>query len=193
MRQASQSRTTAETNVSVQLQLDSHSPAQLDTGVPFFEHMLAQVALHGMMSLNITAEGDLHIDAHHMVEDVGIVFGMAFRKAIGDKKSIERYGHAYTPLDEALSRVVIDLSGRPGLFWRVDFTAARVGAFDLQLAREFFQGFVNHAGVTLHMDVLHGVNAHHQVESLFKAFGRALYAATRLRGGDYVPSTKQSL
>ena len=193
MRQSSQSRSTAETNVSVQLQLDLYSPAKLDTGIHFLEHMLNQIALHGVMSLNVKAEGDLHIDAHHTVEDIGIVFGMALREAIGEKKAIERYGHAYTPLDEALSRVVIDLSGRPGLFWRANFTAARVGDFDLQLVREFFQGLVNHAGITLHMDVLHGINAHHQVESLFKAFGRALYAATRLREGSYIPSTKKSL
>ena len=194
MRQSSQNRSTAETRVVVDLGLDGYHSPQLETGVPFLEHMLAQIAMHGSMSLNIKAEGDLHIDAHHLVEDVGIVFGMALREAMGDKKSVERYGYAYVPLDEALSRVVIDLSGRPGLFLNATFTAARVGDFDVQLVKEFFQGLVNHAAITVHIDVLSGANVHHQIESLFKAFGRALFAATKLRcGEEYVPSTKQTL
>lgn len=191
-RRASVNRDTLETQISVELNLDGSGKCELDTGVPFLEHMLDQVARHGMVDLKIVAKGDLHIDAHHTVEDIGITLGQAFSKAIGDKSGINRYGHAYVPLDEALSRVVVDFSGRPGLTFEVPFTRAAIGSFDVDLFIEFFQGFVNHALVTLHVDNLRGHNAHHQAETVFKAFGRALrMAATRdpaLAGG--TPSTK---
>ena len=188
-------RNTAETQISVRINLDGSGAAKLSTGIGFFDHMLDQIARHGLIDLDIHAKGDLHIDGHHTVEDVGITLGQAFAKAVGDKKGIRRYGHAYVPLDEALSRVVVDFSGRPGLHMRVPFKSGMVGGFDTQLAFEFFQGFVNHAGVTLHIDNLHGENAHHQAETVFKAFARALRMAlerdTRL--GDVIPSTKGSL
>jgi imidazoleglycerol-phosphate dehydratase len=193
-RQAQVTRNTNETQISVSLNLDGSGRAQLATGVGFLDHMLDQIARHGVFDLEITAKGDLHIDAHHTVEDVGITLGQAFAKAIGDKAGVRRYGHAYVPLDEALSRVVVDLSGRPGLDLRIDFVRARIGEFDVDLVREFFQGFVNHALVTLHIDNLKGDNAHHQAETAFKAFGRALRMAVeldpRMTG---VPSTKGSL
>jgi imidazoleglycerol-phosphate dehydratase len=194
MREAQVSRKTLETQISVKINLDGSGKSKIATGVPFLDHMLDQVARHGIFDLEIAAKGDLHIDAHHTVEDVGITLGQAFAKALGDKKGVRRYGHAYVPLDEALSRVVADLSGRPGLFMQVEFTRARVGDFDVDLLREFFQGFVNHALVTLHIDNLKGDNAHHQAETAFKAFGRALRMAVELdpRVGD-VPSTKGSL
>jgi imidazoleglycerol-phosphate dehydratase len=195
MRQADISRNTLETQIRVVLDLDGSGKCSLDTGLPFLEHMLDQVARHGLMDLNIQAKGDLHIDAHHTAEDIGITLGQAFAKAVGDKKGIRRYGHAYVPLDEALSRAVVDLSGRPGLEFHVDFTRARIGDFDVDLFREFFQGFVNHAGVTLHVDNLRGVNAHHQAETVFKAFGRALRMALEMdaRMGGATPSTKGTL
>jgi imidazoleglycerol-phosphate dehydratase len=195
MRQADISRNTLETQIRVVLGLDGTGRCSLDTGLPFLEHMLDQVARHGLVDLEIQAKGDLHIDAHHTAEDIGITLGQAFAKAVGDKKGIRRYGHAYVPLDEALSRVVIDLSGRPGLEFHVDFTRARIGDFDVDLFREFFQGFVNHAGVTLHVDNLRGVNAHHQAETVFKAFGRALRMALEVddRMGGAMPSTKGTL
>jgi imidazoleglycerol-phosphate dehydratase len=195
MRQADISRNTLETQVRVVLDLDGTGKCSLSTGLPFLEHMLDQVARHGLIDLEIQAQGDLHIDAHHTAEDIGITLGQAFAKAVGDKKGIRRYGHAYVPLDEALSRVVIDLSGRPGLEFHVDFTRARIGDFDVDLFREFFQGFVNHAGVTLHVDNLRGVNAHHQAETVFKAFGRALRMALEMdaRMGGVTPSTKGTL
>lgn len=195
MRQAEVSRNTLETQVTVKLNLDGTGLARLDTGVPFLDHMLDQIARHGLMDLEIKAKGDLHIDAHHTVEDVGITLGQAFAQACGDKKGVRRYGHAYVPLDEALSRVVLDLSGRPGLEFHVDFTRERIGEFDVDLTREFFQGFVNHARVTLHIDNLRGVNSHHQCETVFKAFGRALRAAVELdsRAADALPSTKGAL
>jgi imidazoleglycerol-phosphate dehydratase len=195
MRTAQVSRHTLETQISVKLDLDGTGKASLKTGVPFFDHMLDQIARHGLIDLDVEAAGDLHIDAHHTVEDVGITFGQAFAQAIGDKKGIRRYGHAYVPLDEALSRVVIDLSGRPGIEYHVDFTRARIGEFDVDLLLEFFRGFVNHAAVTLHVDNLRGINAHHQAETIFKAFGRALRMAvgTDERLGGQMPSTKGSL
>jgi imidazoleglycerol-phosphate dehydratase len=188
-------RNTSETQIRVRINLDGTGAAQLSTGIGFFDHMLDQIARHGLIDLAIDAKGDLHIDGHHTVEDVGITLGQAFAKAVGDKKGIRRYGHAYVPLDEALSRVVIDFSGRPGLHMRVPFKSGMVGAFDTQLAFEFFQGFVNHAGVTLHIDNLHGENAHHQAETVFKAFARALRMALERdeRLGDVIPSTKGSL
>ena len=188
-------RNTSETQIRVRINLDGSGKAQLSTGIGFFDHMLDQIARHGLIDLHIQCEGDLHIDGHHTVEDIGITLGQAFAKAVGDKKGIRRYGHAYVPLDEALSRVVIDFSGRPGLHMRVPFKAGMVGAFDTQLAFEFFQGFVNHAGVTLHIDNLHGENAHHQAETVFKAFARALRMALERdeRLGDVIPSTKGSL
>jgi imidazoleglycerol-phosphate dehydratase len=193
-RQAQINRDTQETQISVKLNLDGSGRAKLASGIPFLDHMLDQIARHGLVDLEVKAKGDLHIDAHHTVEDIGITLGQAFAKAIGDKKGVRRYGHAYVPLDEALSRVVIDLSGRPGLEMSGKFTRARIGDFDVDLVREFFQGFVNHALVTLHLDNLKGVNAHHQVETLFKAFGRALRMAVeldpRVKG---VPSTKGKL
>lgn len=195
MRTAQVSRNTLETQITVAINLDGTGKATLDTGVPFFDHMLDQIARHGLIDLDVQAKGDLHIDAHHTVEDAGITLGQAFAKAIGDKKGIRRYGHAYVPLDEALSRVVIDLSGRPGLEYHVDYTRARIGEFDVDLFLEFFRGFVNHAGVTLHIDNLRGINAHHQAETIFKAFGRALRMAveTDERLGGQMPSTKGSL
>ena len=195
MRQADISRNTLETQIRVILDLDGSGRCRLDTGVPFLEHMLDQVARHGLVDLEIEAKGDLHIDAHHTAEDIGITLGQAFARALGDKKGVRRYGHAYVPLDEALSRVVIDLSGRPGLEFHVDFTRARIGDFDVDLFREFFQGFVNHAGVTLHIDNLRGVNAHHQAETVFKAFGRALRMAVEAdpRMAGAMPSTKGTL
>ena len=188
-------RNTAETQISVRINLDGSGAARLSTGIGFFDHMLDQIARHGLIDLDIDAKGDLHIDGHHTVEDVGITLGQAFAKAVGDKKGIRRYGHAYVPLDEALSRVVVDFSGRPGLHMRVPFKSGMVGGFDTQLAFEFFQGFVNHAGVTLHIDNLHGENAHHQAETVFKAFARALRMALErdARLGDVIPSTKGSL
>jgi imidazoleglycerol-phosphate dehydratase len=188
-------RNTAETQIGVRVNLDGTGQASLSTGIGFFDHMLDQIARHGLIDLDIDAKGDLHIDGHHTVEDVGITLGQAFAKAVGDKKGIRRYGHAYVPLDEALSRVVIDFSGRPGLHMRVPFKSGMVGGFDTQLAFEFFQGFVNHAGVTLHIDNLHGENAHHQAETVFKAFARALRMALERdpRMGDMIPSTKGSL
>jgi imidazoleglycerol-phosphate dehydratase len=195
MRTAQVTRNTLETRISVSLNLDGAGVSKLATGVPFLDHMLDQIARHGLIDLDIQAQGDLHIDAHHTVEDTGITFGQAFAQALGDKKGIRRYGHAYVPLDEALSRVVIDLSGRPGLEYHVDYTRARIGDFDVDLFLEFFRGFINHAGVTLHIDNLRGINAHHQAETIFKAFGRALRMAveTDARMGDVLPSTKGSL
>ncbi|MCV0439962.1 MAG: imidazoleglycerol-phosphate dehydratase HisB [Hydrogenophaga sp.] len=188
-------RNTSETQIGVRVNLDGSGSAKLSTGIGFFDHMLDQIARHGLIDLDIQAKGDLHIDGHHTVEDVGITLGQAFAQAVGNKKGIRRYGHAYVPLDEALSRVVIDFSGRPGLHMRVPFKSGMVGGFDTQLAFEFFQGFVNHAGVTLHIDNLHGENAHHQAETVFKAFARALRMALERdpRMGDVIPSTKGSL
>ena len=195
MRTSQVTRNTLETQVSVSLNLDGTGVAKLASGVPFLDHMLDQIARHGLVDLDISAKGDLHIDAHHTVEDIGITLGQAFAQAVGDKKGIRRYGHSYVPLDEALSRVVIDLSGRPGLVFAVEFSRGTIGEFDVDLVSEFFQGFVNHAGVTLHIDNLRGKNAHHQVETLFKAFGRALRMAVEVdsRLGDAMPSTKGSL
>jgi imidazoleglycerol-phosphate dehydratase len=195
MRSAQVSRNTLETQISVSIDLDGVGDAKLASGVPFLDHMLDQIARHGMFDLAVEAKGDLHIDAHHTVEDVGITLGEAFAKAAGDKKGLRRYGHAYVPLDEALSRVVLDLSGRPGLEYHVKYTRARVGEFDVDLVHEFFQGFVNHALITLQIDNLRGVNAHHQVETIFKAFGRALRMASEVdtRAGNSIPSTKGAL
>ena len=194
-RQAEVSRNTAETQIRVRVNLDGTGQSKLATGIGFFDHMLEQIARHGMIDLEIEAQGDLHIDGHHTVEDVGITLGQAVAQAIGDKKGIRRYGHAYVPLDEALSRVVVDFSGRPGLEMHVPFKSGMIGAFDTQLAYEFFQGFVNHAFVTLHIDNLRGDNAHHQCETVFKAFARALRAAaeTDPRAAGIIPSTKGSL
>ncbi|HNM40513.1 MAG TPA: imidazoleglycerol-phosphate dehydratase HisB [Giesbergeria sp.] len=194
-RTAEVSRNTAETRITVRLNLDGTGQASLHTGIGFFDHMLEQIARHGLIDLEVHADGDLHIDGHHTVEDVGITIGQAFARAVGDKKGIRRYGHAYVPLDEALSRVVIDLSGRPGLVLNIPFTSGMIGGFDTQLTHEFFQGFVNHAGVTLHIDNLRGVNAHHQCETVFKAFARALRAAVERdpRSAGTIPSTKGSL
>jgi imidazoleglycerol-phosphate dehydratase len=195
MRQAEVVRNTLETQITVRLNLDGTGRSQLATGVGFFDHMLDQIARHGLIDLDIAAKGDLHIDAHHTVEDVGITLGQAFAKAVGDKRGLRRYGHAYVPLDEALSRVVVDLSGRPGLEYNLPFTRAMIGEFDVDLVHEFFQGFVNHALVTLHVDNLKGANAHHQAETVFKAFGRALRMAVeadpRMQGT--IPSTKGAL
>ena len=195
MRQAQVTRNTLETQIEVRLNLDGSGKSRLATGVGFFDHMLDQVARHGMVDLEIEAKGDLHIDAHHTVEDVGITLGQAFTQAIGDKKGVRRYGHAYVPLDEALSRVVIDLSGRPGLKYSVDYARGLIGEFDVDLVHEFFQGFANHALVTLHIDNLKGRNAHHQAETIFKAFGRALRMAVEIdaRASGTLPSTKGSL
>jgi imidazoleglycerol-phosphate dehydratase len=194
MRKAEVSRNTKETKIGVKLNLDGKGVAQVATGVPFLDHMLEQVARHGAFDLDISAKGDLHIDAHHTVEDIGITLGQAFAKAAGDKKGVRRYGHAYVPLDEALSRAVVDLSGRPGLEYHIEFTRARIGEFDVDLVHEFFQGFVNHAQVTLHVDNLKGTNAHHQAETVFKAFGRALRMAVEVDPQvQDVPSTKGSL
>jgi len=185
-------RNTLETQIRVGLDLDGGGRSNFRTGVPFLEHMIDQIARHGLIDLDIAADGDLHIDAHHTVEDIGITLGQALAAALGDKKGIRRYGHAYVPLDEALSRVVIDLSGRPGLVYELDFTRAVIGGFDVDLFREFFQGLVNHAGMTLHIDNLRGDNAHHQAETVFKAFGRALRMAVEPdpRMGGIMPSTK---
>ena len=194
-RRACCERNTLETRIRVEIDLDGMGRSSFRTGVPFLEHMLDQVARHGLIDLSIQAEGDLHIDAHHTVEDIGITLGQALAEALGDKKGVRRYGHAYVPLDEALSRVVIDLSGRPGLSYHVQYTRAMIGGFDVDLFQEFFQGFVNHAGVTLHLDNLRGVNAHHQAETLFKAFGRALRMAVEPdpRMAGVTPSTKGAL
>lgn len=188
-------RDTLETQISVDLDLDGTGKAQLETGVPFLDHMLDQIARHGVLDLSIRAKGDLHVDAHHTVEDVGITLGQAFDAALGDRKGIRRYGHAYVPLDEALSRVVIDFSGRPGLEYHLNFPRSRIGEFDVDLFHEFFQGFVNHARTTLHIDCIRGVNAHHIAETAFKAFGRALRMAaeTDSRMAGSTPSTKGSL
>ena len=195
MRTATVTRKTKETEISVSVLLDGAGKADVETGIGFFDHMLDQIARHGLIDLDIHAVGDLHIDGHHTVEDVGITLGQAVAQAIGDKKGLTRYGHAYVPLDEALSRVVIDFSGRPGLFMDVDFKAGMIGAFDTQLTFEFFQGFSNHAGVSLHIDNLKGHNAHHQAETIFKAFGRALRMGLTLdpRSLGVIPSTKGSL
>ncbi len=194
-RQAEVERNTAETKITVRVDLDGTGQAKLATGIGFFDHMLDQIARHGLIDLDIQATGDLHIDGHHTVEDVGITLGQAVYKAVGDKKGIRRYGHAYVPLDEALSRVVIDFSGRPGLIMNVPFKSGMIGTFDSQLAHEFFQGFANHAFVTLHIDNLRGENAHHQCETVFKAFARALRVALELdpRSAGTIPSTKGSL
>lgn len=194
-RKARVERNTLETQIQVALNLDGTGEARLNTGVPFLDHMLDQVARHGLIDLEIEARGDLHIDAHHTVEDVGITLGQAMARAVGDKKGIRRYGHAYVPLDEALSRVVVDFSGRPGLELHVDFTRAVVGGFDVDLFEEFFRGFVNHAAVTLHIDNIRGKNTHHQAETIFKAFGRALRMALELdpRMAGIMPSTKGCL
>jgi len=195
MRKAEVIRNTLETQIRVAIDLDGSGVGKLATGVPFLDHMLDQIVRHGLIDLEVEAKGDLHIDAHHTVEDVGITIGQALAKAIGDRKGIRRYGHSYVPLDEALSRVVVDFSGRPGLDFHVDFTRARIGEFDVDLVREFFQGFVNHALVTLHVDNLRGVNAHHQCETVFKAFARALRMAAEAdpRAAGAVPSTKGAL
>lgn len=195
MRRAQVIRNTLETQISVNLNLDGTGQSTLETGVPFLDHMLDQIARHGMIDLAIAAKGDLHIDAHHTVEDIGITLGQAFAKAVGDKKGLRRYGHAYVPLDEALSRVVIDLSGRPGLVFNVAFTRARIGDFDVDLFHEFFQGLTNHALMTLHIDNLSGRNAHHQAETVFKAFGRALRMAIEHdpAAAGIIPSTKGTL
>ena len=194
-RTAEVTRKTAETNIRLAVNLDGTGQAKLATGIGFLDHMIDQIARHGLMDLDIQCEGDLHIDGHHTVEDIGITLGQAFAKAVGDKKGIRRYGHAYVPLDEALSRVVVDFSGRPGLHMDVTFTAGMIGELDTQLVYEFFQGFVNHAGVTLHIDNLKGFNAHHQCETIFKAFARALRAALENdpRAAGVIPSTKGSL
>jgi len=194
-RTAEVSRKTAETNIRVAVNLDGSGQAKLVTGIGFLDHMIDQIARHGLIDLDVQCEGDLHIDGHHTVEDIGITIGQAFAKAVGDKKGIRRYGHAYVPLDEALSRVVVDFSGRPGLHMDVTFTSGMIGELDTQLVYEFFQGFVNHAGVTLHIDNLKGFNAHHQCETIFKAFARALRAALEQdpRAAGVIPSTKGSL
>ena len=194
-RHAEVSRHTAETQIRVAINIDGSGASKLATGIGFFDHMLDQIARHGLIDLDIEAQGDLHIDGHHTVEDVGITLGQAMAKVVGDKKGLRRYGHAYVPLDEALSRVVIDFSGRPGLHMRVDFKSGMIGALDTQLVYEFFQGFSNHAGVTLHIDNLHGDNAHHQCETIFKAFARALRMALEIdpRAANVIASTKGSL
>ena len=194
-RRASVSRDTKETQIALSVNLDGTGVANLDTGLPFFEHMLTQIARHGLIDLDVQAKGDLEVDAHHTVEDVGIVLGQAITQAVGDRTGIQRYGHAYIPLDEALSRAVVDFSGRPGLEYRVDYVRGRIGDFDVDLLREFFQGLVNHAQITVHLDNLRGDNAHHQAETLFKAFGRALRMAVTpdARMAGQVPSTKGSL
>jgi imidazoleglycerol-phosphate dehydratase len=195
MRTAEVTRNTKETQIRVRVNLDGSGGVKLSTGLPFLEHMLDQVARHGMLDLEIDAKGDLHIDAHHTVEDIGITLGQAFARAIGDKAGVRRYGHAYVPLDEAISRAVVDLSGRPGLEYHVNYARGLIGEFDVDLVREFFQGFVNHAQVTLHLDNLRGDNAHHQCETIFKAFGRALRMAAEPdpRAAGMIPSTKGSL
>ena len=195
MRKSEVTRNTKETQVRVAVNLDGTGASRMTTGLPFLEHMLEQVSRHGLLDIEIDAKGDLHIDAHHTVEDIGITLGQAFAKAVGDKSGVRRYGHAYVPLDEALSRVVVDLSGRPGMEYNVKYTRALIGEFDVDLMREFFQGFVNHAQVTLHVDNLRGDIAHHQCETIFKAFGRALRMACEAdpRASGVVPSTKGSL
>jgi imidazoleglycerol-phosphate dehydratase len=195
MRQADIDRKTLETRISVRLNLDGSGRSKLSTGVGFLDHMLDQVARHGLIDLEIAAKGDLHIDAHHTIEDIGIAVGQALAKALGDKKGLRRYGHAYVPLDEALCRAVVDLSGRPGLVFGIDFVRPTIGEFDVDLVREFFQGLANHAAITLHLDCLRGDNAHHQAETAFKAFGRALRMAVEAdpRAAGTVPSTKGSL
>ena len=195
MRTAEVTRNTLETQISVSINLDGTGKSNFSTGLPFLDHMMDQIARHGMIDLDVKAVGDLHIDAHHTVEDIGITLGQAFTKAVGDKKGVRRYGHAYVPLDEALSRVVLDLSGRPGLEFFCEFTRARIGEFDVDLIHEFFQGFVNHALISLHIDNLRGANAHHQAETIFKGFGRALRAAVELdpRMAGIMPSTKGQL
>jgi imidazoleglycerol-phosphate dehydratase len=195
MRTATVTRNTLETQITISLNLDGTGVGRFDTGVPFLDHMMDQIARHGLIDLDVHARGDLHIDAHHTVEDIGITLGQAFAKAIGDKKGIRRYGHAYVPLDEALSRVVIDLSGRPGLEYHIQFTRACIGSFDVDLFSEFFHGFVNHSMVTLHIENLRGVNSHHQAETVFKAFGRALRMAVEVdeRMAGQTPSTKGTL
>ena len=192
MRSAKVTRNTLETQISVELNLDGTGKASFETGLPFLDHMLDQVARHGLLDISVVAKGDLHIDAHHTVEDLGITLGQAFNQAVGDKQGLTRYGHAYVPLDEALSRVVLDLSGRPGLVYNCEFVRASIGDFDVDLFHEFFQGFVNHALVTLHVDNLSGSNAHHQAETIFKAFGRALRMALTVdsRMAGMMPSTK---
>ncbi len=192
MRSAKVSRNTLETQIEVELNLDGSGKAKFDTGLPFLDHMLDQIARHGLLDINIIAKGDLHIDAHHTVEDIGITLGQAFNQAVNDKKGLRRYGHAYVPLDESLSRAVLDISGRPGLVFNCDFVRDSIGEFDVDLINEFFQGFVNHALVTLHIDNLAGNNAHHQAETIFKAFGRALRMALELdpRMAGVMPSTK---
>ncbi|WP_313295346.1 imidazoleglycerol-phosphate dehydratase HisB [Diaphorobacter sp.] len=194
-RTAEVARNTAETRIKVRINLDGTGASRIATGIGFFDHMLEQIARHGLIDLQIDCDGDLHIDGHHTVEDVGITLGQAFAIAVGDKKGLRRYGHAYVPLDEALSRVVVDFSGRPGLHLHIPFTAGNIGAFDTQLTYEFFQGFVNHAGATLHIDNLKGINAHHQCETVFKAFARALRDALERdpRNAGVIPSTKGSL
>ncbi len=195
MRTASVLRQTAETRIEVEIDLDGSGRSELHTGIGFFDHMLDQIARHGAFDLKVRAAGDLHIDGHHTVEDVGITLGQALAKALGDKMGLRRYGHAYVPLDEALSRVVVDLSGRPGLLWRVEFTRSSIGSFDVELAHEFFQGLVNHSLITVHVDNLRGDNSHHQCETVFKAFGRALRQAVEPdpRLARQIPSTKGSL
>ena len=195
MRSTKVSRNTLETQINIELNLDGSGKSRFDTGLPFLDHMLDQIARHGLLDLNILAKGDLHIDAHHTVEDIGITLGQAFNQAVGDKKGLRRYGHAYIPLDEALSRVVLDISGRPGLVFNCKFVRGNVGEFDVDLIKEFFQGFVNHALVTVHVDNLAGDNAHHQAETIFKAFGRALRMALELdpRMAGVMPSTKGTL
>jgi len=194
-RQASVSRDTFETKIVCKLNLDGQGEGQLQSGVPFLDHMLDQIVRHGLFDIKINCDGDNHIDDHHSVEDIGIALGTAFNEALGDRKGILRYGHAYVPLDEALSRVVIDFSGRPGLFFHADFVRDKVGSFDVELVSEFFQGFANHANATLHMDVIRGVNEHHKIETLFKAFGRALRMACTIddRAANQLPSTKGAL
>ena len=195
MRSAKVSRNTLETQITVELNLDGSGQAKFDTGLPFLDHMLDQIARHGLLDINILAKGDLHIDAHHTVEDIGITLGQAFNQAIGDKKGLRRYGHAYVPLDESLSRAVLNISGRPGLVFNCEFVRDSIGEFDVDLVNEFFQGFVNHALVTLHIDNLAGNNAHHQAETIFKAFGRALRMALEIdpRMAGVMPSTKGTL
>ena len=192
MRSAKVTRNTLETQISVELNLDGTGKASFETGLPFLDHMLDQVARHGLLDISVVAKGDLHIDAHHTVEDLGITLGQAFNQAVGDKQGLTRYGYAYVPLDEALSRVVLDLSGRPGLVYNCEFVRASIGDFDVDLFHEFFQGFVNHALITLHVDNLSGSNAHHQAETIFKAFGRALRMALTVdsRMAGMMPSTK---
>jgi len=194
-RQASVSRDTFETKIACELNIDGQGNSQLSSGVPFLDHMLDQVARHGLFDISVKCDGDNHIDDHHSVEDIGIALGMAFDQALADRKGIQRYGHAYVPLDEALSRVVIDFSGRPGLFFNAEFVRPKVGTFDVELTSEFFQGFANHARATVHMDVIRGVNEHHKIETLFKAFGRSLRMACAVddRSANSLPSTKGAL